>query len=76
MLFTRKQLLQYYKLSSLFHMKHFLLHSQNMFHVKHIITRLNSIVPRETNTTDYKQMLHVKHFVNKVHLRKMIEWGN
>lgn len=47
-----------------------------MFHVKHIITRLNSIVPRETNTTDYKQMLHVKHFVNKVHMRKMIEWGN
>lgn len=45
-----------------------------MFHVKQIITRLNLIVPRETNTTDYKQMLHVKHFVNKVHMRKIIEW--
>lgn len=45
-----------------------------MFHVKHIITLFNSIVPRETNTTDYKQMFHMKHFVNKVHLRKIIEW--
>lgn len=55
-------------------MKHFLPHLQNMFHVKHIITRLNSIVPRETNTTDYKQMFRMKHFVNKVRLQKIIEW--
>ena len=55
-------------------MKHFLLHLQNMFHVKHIIILFNSIVPRETNNINYEQVFHLKHFVSKVHLRKIIEW--